>query len=47
MSPLRKALRQRPMIVASFDGDQLGWYIDSPLKPDSKFTTFFFGEFIP
>jgi S-formylglutathione hydrolase FrmB len=47
MSPLRKALRQRPMIVASFDGDPLGWYIDSLLKPDSKFATFFFDEFIP
>jgi S-formylglutathione hydrolase FrmB len=47
MSPLRRALRQRPMIVASFDGDQLGWYIDATRKPDSKFTTFFFDEFMP
>jgi S-formylglutathione hydrolase FrmB len=47
MRPLRKALRERPMIVASFDGDKLGWYIDSTVKPDSKFTTFFFDEFIP
>ena len=33
MSPLRKALRERPMIVASFDCDRAGWYIDSPKKP--------------
>jgi S-formylglutathione hydrolase FrmB len=47
MAPLRRALRQRPMIIASFDGDPLGWYIDSTVKPDSKFATFFFDEFMP
>jgi len=47
MAPLRKALRQRPMIVASFDADPLGWYIDSTMKPDSQFATFFFDEFLP
>jgi len=47
MAPLRRALRQRPMIVASFDGDQLGWFIDATRKPDSKYTTFFFDEFVP
>lgn len=47
MSPLRKALKTMPMIVTCFDGDRAGWYIDSTVKPDSKFTTFFFDEFIP
>jgi S-formylglutathione hydrolase FrmB len=47
MAPLRRALLQRPMIVASFDGDRAGWYIDSTLKPDSQFQTFFFDELIP
>jgi S-formylglutathione hydrolase FrmB len=47
MSTLRRALRERPMIVASFDGDNAGWYIDSTQKPGSQFTTFFFDEFIP
>jgi len=47
MSPLKKALRDKPMIVACFDGDEAGMYIDSTTKPDSQFTTFFFDEFIP
>ncbi|NLF31722.1 MAG: hypothetical protein GX591_12640 [Planctomycetes bacterium] len=47
MAPLRAALRTQPMIVASFDGDHAGWYIDATQKPDSKFATFFFDEFMP
>jgi S-formylglutathione hydrolase FrmB len=47
MAPLRKALRERPMIVASFDCDKAGWYVDSPKKPGNQFQTFFFDELIP
>jgi S-formylglutathione hydrolase FrmB len=47
MATLRRSLRERPMIVASFDCDRAGWYIDATQKPDSQFTTFFFDEFIP
>jgi len=45
MSPLRRVLRDKPMIVTCFDGDEVGMYIDS--RPDSQFTTFFFDEFVP
>jgi len=31
MAPLRIALATKPMLVASFDGDQQSWYLDSPL----------------
>ena len=47
MAPLRKAIKDRPMIVASFDCDRAGWYIDSPKKPNNQFETFFFKEFLP
>lgn len=47
MSPLRRALRDRPMIVTCFDGDPVGMYVDSPVKADSQFETFFFQEFVP
>ncbi len=47
MSLLRKALNTKPMIIASFDGDTAGWYIDSTKKPESQFDTFFFDEFMP
>ena len=47
MAPLRKTLRDRPMIVTCFDGDRAGFYIDSTQKADSKFTTFMFDEFMP
>lgn len=59
MIPLRKALKDKPMLVACFDGDGTSNYIDSPLlvktqRPygpqepvKSLFNTFFFKEFIP
>jgi len=47
MSPLQKALKDKPMIVTCFDGDEASYYIDAPEKGESKYTTFFFGEFIP
>jgi len=47
MLPLRRALKDRPMIVASFDCDDAGWYIDSARKPGNLFETFFFAEFLP
>lgn len=47
MAPLRQALKDCPMIVTCLDGDKGSWYLDSPLKPDSQFKTFFFDEFIP
>jgi S-formylglutathione hydrolase FrmB len=47
MTPLRKSLKDRPMIVVSFDGDKMSWYLDAPKKPESQFTTFFFEELIP
>ncbi len=47
MSPLRRALRRRAMIVTCFDGDDASMYIDSTIRPDSQFTTFFFDEFVP
>ena len=31
MAPMRIALATKPMLVASFDGDQQSWYLDSPL----------------
>jgi S-formylglutathione hydrolase FrmB len=59
MIPLRQALADKPMIVASFDADAWSWYIDSPHPQKagrdpketalvkSLFTTFFLDEFIP
>ena len=47
MSPLRKALRDMPMIVVCFDGDRAGWYVDSTKKKDSQFCAFFFDELMP
>lgn len=59
MPRLREALASRPMIVAGFDADASSFYLDSPLPqrsgraPDkdarvaSRFTTFFFDEFMP
>jgi S-formylglutathione hydrolase FrmB len=47
MSPLQEALRDKPMIVTCFDGDEASYYIDAAEKKDSKYTTFFFEEFIP
>jgi enterochelin esterase-like enzyme len=47
MPPLRAALKAKPMLVVGFDGDKMGWYIDSTVRPDSQFETFFFKELIP
>ena len=59
MVTLRAALKDKPMVIASFDGDSSGMYIDSPLPRNpgrdpkdntlvkSLFTTFFFNEFVP
>lgn len=47
MAPLRQTLKDCPMIVTCLDGDKGSWYLDSPVKPDSQFKTFFFDEFIP
>ena len=47
MSPLRKALKDKPMIVTCFDGDKSSWYLDATKVKDSQYTTFFFKEFIP
>ena len=59
MIPLRKALKDKPMIVACMDGDARSWYIDAPVplvagrdpkdttRVKSLFTTFFLDEFIP
>jgi S-formylglutathione hydrolase FrmB len=59
MIPLRKALKDKPMILACIDGDGDSMYLDSPLlvktnraygpqdPVKSLFTTFFLKEFIP
>jgi S-formylglutathione hydrolase FrmB len=47
MDTLREALKDQPMIVTCFNGDKAGWYLDSPEKADTQFTTFFLTEFIP
>jgi len=47
MSPLRKLLKDHPMVLVAFDGDPAGWYIDAPAKKDSQFETFFFNELSP
>jgi S-formylglutathione hydrolase FrmB len=47
MSPLREALKRCPMVMVCFDGDKASWYLDSPVKKDSQFTTFFFDELMP
>lgn len=47
MSPLRQTLRERPMIIACFDGGEAGWYVNATEQPDSQYETFFFDEFIP
>jgi S-formylglutathione hydrolase FrmB len=47
MIPLRKLLKDHPMVLVAFDGDPAGWYIDAPEKKDSQFETFFFKELSP
>jgi putative tributyrin esterase len=59
MVPIRAALKDKPMIVACFDGDSASMYVDSqnPRKAGrdpkdetlvkSLFMTFFFDEYIP
>jgi len=59
MSTLLTGLKDKPMIVAMFDGDTGGFYVDATLPQkwsrDEKdtstaksfFTTFFFNEFVP
>lgn len=47
MSHLRKALQEMPMIVVSFDGDRAGWFLDSAVRPESQFRTFYFDELVP
>jgi S-formylglutathione hydrolase FrmB len=47
MTTLRQTLKDCPMIVTCLDGDKGSWYLDSPIKPESQFETFFFDEFIP
>jgi len=47
MSPLRKFMVDHPMILVGFDADRASCYVDSPVKPDSQFTTFFFDELLP
>jgi S-formylglutathione hydrolase FrmB len=59
MIPLRKALKDKPMIVSCMDGDAGSWYLDAAVpqiagrdpkdttRVRSLFTTFFLDEFIP
>jgi S-formylglutathione hydrolase FrmB len=59
MPTLLAGLKDKPMIVACFDGDTGSWYLDTPLpqtwnrdKSDTStvkalFTTFFFDEYLP
>ena len=47
MSPIRKLLKDHPMVLVAFDGDPAGYYIDAPEKKDSQFETFFFDELSP
>jgi CubicO group peptidase (beta-lactamase class C family)/S-formylglutathione hydrolase FrmB len=59
MPKLRQALAEQPMIVVGFDADNSSFYLDSEIpqniardgepKADapSKFSTFFFDEFVP
>jgi len=57
MPPLRRALKDKPMIITCMDGDFGGFYVDSPYlqpakqgdttKVKSLFTTFFVDEFMP
>lgn len=47
MMPLKRALAETPMIVASFSADETSWYLDATQRPDSRFTTFFHETFIP
>ncbi len=47
MSPLRRTMKERPFILVTFSGDAAGWYIDSTVRDDSQFATFFFDELIP
>jgi len=46
MRPLREFLVEHPMMVVSFSGEE-SWYLDSPKRPGSLFTTFFFEELVP
>ena len=36
MSPLRNALKTKPMIVTCFDGDRGSWFVDSPYLQKPK-----------
>lgn len=57
MSNLRTALTTKPMIVVTFDADITndgsqangcqGWYIDSPIRPDSAWLSFFWDDLVP
>ena len=47
MPPLNDVIQTRKAIVAAFDADYASMYVDAACKPDSRFTAFFFDEFIP
>jgi len=47
MSPLRKFMVDHPMILVGFDADRASCYVDSTVRPESQFTTFFFDELLP
>jgi len=47
MPPLREFLVDHPMILVCFDADETSCYVDSTVRPDSQFTTFFFDELLP
>lgn len=47
MSPLRRAMAEKPFIVVAYDGDDFGWYVDSPERPDSQFQSFLIDDLIP
>ncbi len=47
MPLLRRTLKDMPMIVTCFNGDDASMYLDSTTTPTSQFTTFFFDEFVP
>ena len=41
MSPLRKALATKPILVVSFDADRGSWYLPNPCSPHSSSTNSF------
>jgi S-formylglutathione hydrolase FrmB len=57
LAPLRQAIKDKPMIVASMDAGMVSFYVDwdtpqqvnpkNPTKKKSLYTTFFFDELIP